>query len=243
MGVWGRGLLQSDNDYDIAGDLNDMLGCTVFMPPKEEAADVLEKLNGGLLSRKLDEILEPSFQASRSWYPRERVFVILAVLAMQIGAKIESRHMTALKVLRATLPNMFQQLQLVTAIEEYKNDGTRWLLGSKGLQDTMFSSMDGEGEDDNGDEFFYSGLGHSVDQDPYPHTWSKRCLSCGESNSELLRCSRCHMARYWDKRCQKHDWQKHKLVCEPVAPRSVSVPDIHSDEFKEFLEQCHGHKE
>lgn len=157
MGVWGKGLLQSDDDCDITGDLAEMFGFELLSADKETREGIVEKLNGGLLAQKFDKILSPAFQSRTGHHKRERVAIILGVLAMGMGAIIESRHLTALKVLRPWLPNMEQQLQLITALDEYKNDGTPWVLGSKPLPEVMASH--GKREFDLGDEFWFSGLG------------------------------------------------------------------------------------
>ena len=46
-----------------------------------------------------------------------------------------------------------------------------------------------------------------------------------------MRCSRCKMARYCDKNCQKTDWaENHKIVCRtceyvPVSGASAPMPE------------------
>lgn len=157
MGVWGRGLLQSDDDYDIADALNEMFPFEIFLPDEKQRAEAVEALNSGLLSKKFDKLLSADFKPQVSYQSRDRMVIILGVLAMQLGATIDGQHLAALRILRSSLPNMFQQLQLVTALDEYKN-GTRWILGSKGLLETMQSA--GRKTDyDDGDEFWASGLG------------------------------------------------------------------------------------
>lgn len=126
MGCWGKGLLQSDDDYEIARDLSDMLGCELLFVDKQEDTriSVVAKLDSGVLSQKFDKILSADFQPRTTHHKRERMAVILGMLAMEVGAKIEDRHLTALRVLRPWLPTIEQQLQLVVALDEYKNDGT-----------------------------------------------------------------------------------------------------------------------
>lgn len=233
MGCWGRGLFQSDDDYDIVRDLSAMFGCDIFTPENEERAGIVKQLNDGLLARKFDKIMAHNFQPATSYHSRDRIVIILGILAMQLGAKIEHRHLTAMKVLRSKLPDMVQQLQVVTALDEYKNNGTEWVLGSKGLVDTMGYAADGKTEYENGDGFWSSGLGHSADEDPYPHTYSKKCLSCGDDEAEPVRCSRCQMARYCNRDCQKRDWPVHKQVCVSYKPRSIRVPDLSAEKPQE----------
>ncbi|KAI1760451.1 hypothetical protein GGR53DRAFT_509557 [Hypoxylon sp. FL1150] len=214
MVVWGKGLMQSDDDYLIESDLCDMLGLHGMStdPKSKEAAR--EKLNGGILAQKFDKIVSPSFQPRTRHHQRSRVAIVLGIFAMRVGATIESRHMAALKVLRPWLPTMEQQLQLVTALDEYKNNGKQWVIGSKNRADTVASARTrGKRDFDLGDEFWFSGLGHSVDEKPTSEMASKMCLECGEKEGDLLRCGRCKMARYCNKTCQKNDWSTHKNVC------------------------------
>ncbi|XXG94543.1 alpha-1,6-mannosyltransferase [Hypoxylon texense] len=223
MVVWGKGLLQSEDDNTIIADLSAMFGFRLLGVNKERET-IAEMLNGGLLAQKFDRILSPAFQPNTSHHKRERVAIILGILAMEAGATIESRHLTALKVLRPWLPNMEQQLQLVTALDEYKNDGTPWVLGSKSLSQKM--ATEAKTDFDLGDEFWFSGLGHSLGEKPTSETASKMCLNCGEKG-DLLRCSRCKMARYCNSDCQRIDWSTHKKVCQFRAePRSCPVPDV-----------------
>ncbi|KAI2629851.1 hypothetical protein GGR54DRAFT_282011 [Hypoxylon sp. NC1633] len=234
VGIWGKGLLQSHDDYQIAKDLSKMFDCKLFYPVEEDKEDTIKKLNDGLLAKMFDKVLERDFQPLTSYHKRERVAIILGILAMLLGAIIEDRHMRALRLLRPWLPNMEQQLQLVTALDEYKNDGTPWELGSKGplaLQNTGdFPVIEGsEGQAvvpfDCGDEFYYSGLGHSLDEPPTSEMSSKVCLECWKKPATLRRCTRCKMARYCNTACQRADWGLHKKVCERrKSVRTCPVP-------------------
>lgn len=161
MGAWGEGLLQSDGDYDIAADLEGTLGFPILQPTSDEEPEILDKLNSGLLAQTFDKILGGEPLPYLDGWSRKRTCVVLAILAMQIGAKMQSRHIGALRDLRNSLPNMVQQLQLLTALDGYRNDGTRWILGSKGLVDTANAKAQGKTEYDNGDEFWFGGLGYA----------------------------------------------------------------------------------
>ncbi|KAI8960926.1 hypothetical protein F5Y11DRAFT_247704 [Daldinia sp. FL1419] len=227
MVAWGKGLMQSDDDYDIANDLSDMCDCVLIYPTEEEdRAGTIEKLNEGLLSQKFEKVLSPTFQPTTRHHKRERIAILLGMLAMELGIIIEDRYLTALRVLRPTLPTLEQQLQLVTALNEYKNDGTPWETGSKGLLDTEEAKERGPQKYDLGDEFWFSGLGFSSDEAPCSEMVSKVCMNCGEGEVEL-RCSRCKMARYCNVTCQRVDWSIHKRVCEPHdSVRKCPVPDL-----------------
>ncbi|KAI1466734.1 uncharacterized protein F4812DRAFT_432614 [Daldinia caldariorum] len=148
------------------------------------------------------------------------------MLAMELGVIIEPRYLSMLRVLRPFLTTLEQQLQFVTALDEYKNDGTPWETGSKGLIDTRDSLQRGPRKYDLGDEFWYSGLGFSSDETPASEMVSKVCMHCGERDVNL-RCSRCKMARYCNATCQRIDWSVHKKVCEfRESVRRCPVPDL-----------------
>ncbi|TGJ79896.1 hypothetical protein E0Z10_g8867 [Xylaria hypoxylon] len=227
MGVWGSGLLQSDDDADIAADLERIFGfplCPSFSslstspsPPAFNRALTAEKLDtDNLLSSTFAKILTPTFVPLSAHHKRERIAVVLGMLAMQTGARLSSKHMRALRMLRWTLPTIEQQVQLVAALDGYVNDGiTPWVSGSK----TFAETAQARGTDETkkcelGDEFWYSGLGHSADSPPTSDMQSTSCLSCGEEEENLFCCMRCKTARYCSKTCQKQDWSDHKIVCD-----------------------------
>ncbi|KAI1082745.1 hypothetical protein F5B20DRAFT_577824 [Whalleya microplaca] len=253
MGCWGRGLFQSDDDYDIARDLEAMFGFPICFhdpissspsspspssSPSSSSADkatALTKLNTGLLAQKFDKILSSSFVPRTSYHARSRVAVLLGALAMELGAVLEERHVTALRVLRRFLPTLEQQLQLGAMLAGYRNDGTPWVRGSKGFEEAQAARSRGVAEGDLGDEFWFSGLGHSADESPTSDTVSRNCLSCGEDAPNLLRCTRCKMARYCNDTCQAIDWSSHKIVCYARdGIRSCPVP---STSQKQEVEQ------
>lgn len=163
MGIWGEGLMQSDDDCEIASDLCEMTGLELLSIDEKTREIAREKLNGGLLAQKFDKILSPTFQPRTSHHQRGRVAIILGMLAMGLGATIEGRHLAALNVLRRWLPTMEQQLQLVTALDEYKNNGTCWIMGSKSEDEAAASKnarrKNRKNKFDLGDEFWFSGLG------------------------------------------------------------------------------------
>ncbi|KAI0383949.1 hypothetical protein F5Y04DRAFT_287133 [Hypomontagnella monticulosa] len=228
MVVWGRGLLQSDDDYQIADELSAMFGRELLYPGKEHDKEgTIKMMNDGLLSQKFEKILSADFKPPLSHQKRERFVIILGLLAMELGARIEDRHMMALRVLRPMLPTIEQQVQLVTALDEYKNDGTPWQSGSKGLFDREDARKLGKTQFDLGDEFWFGGLGNSADEAPPSTMLSKVCFSCGEKGDNLLRCSRCKMACYCNATCQRIDWPIHKRACEARdSVRVCPVPDV-----------------
>ncbi|KAI5866602.1 hypothetical protein GGS23DRAFT_278850 [Durotheca rogersii] len=154
---WGRGLMQLDRDYAVAQELPGMLGCDLH-PDAANVEGTARQLNDGRLSLCFDRVLNEAFR-SRAGHGRGRVIIILGILAMVAGARIGERHLMALRVLRPWLPTVEQQLQVVAALDGYKNDGTRWRLGSKNYDWTWASALLGEMDFDLGDEVWFSGLG------------------------------------------------------------------------------------
>ncbi|KAI1459091.1 hypothetical protein F4805DRAFT_100905 [Annulohypoxylon moriforme] len=213
MGIWGPGLMQCDDDYEIAKDLSEMCGCQLLFEGKDQDSkkdDTIKVLNNGGFTKQLDKIFSADFRPPTSHHKRERIAIIFTMLAMELGVKIKRLHLDYIHILRSWLPTMEQQLQLLTALEEYKNDGTPWISGSKNLAEVQSSKTD------SGllDPLWYSGLGHSADEEPTAEMSNKSCLTCGDRECDLRRCSRCKMARYCGKECQYHDWVVHKRVCE-----------------------------
>ncbi|KAK8042289.1 hypothetical protein PG993_006812 [Apiospora rasikravindrae] len=254
MSSWGRGLLQSDDDYKIAEELGAMFGCDILTFSESQRAVIVNKMEtDGLLSRKLEKILSPQYVPPLSYLSRSRMAVLLVILAMRLGARVDAEYMNLMHTRAPRLRNMFEQLQFMTALDEYKNNGTPWIMGSKNRKETEKAKKVGRTAYDAGDEFFYSGLGHSADEKPSSHTYSKNCWSCRTDEGELQRCARCNMARYvfrkhpqamqvkffavsnttgsyCSKACQKYDWHTHRTFCEPLEPRSVvssRSPDQH----------------
>ncbi|ORY66277.1 uncharacterized protein BCR38DRAFT_408232 [Pseudomassariella vexata] len=203
MGIWGFGFLESDDDLDMAAELGEMLGCELLVPPEKEKAAIISKLSNGVLSKCFDRMLDAAFRPKTEYYARSRLIMLLGILAMRLGATIEEHHIRAMKVLRPQLPTLYLQIQLATALAQYKNNGTPWVLGSALFDD--FKNSDWK----------FQGYGHSEDEKPFAEEYIKRCLTCENDEGALLRCSRCNVARYCNKECQRQDWRLHQGVCKP----------------------------
>jgi hypothetical protein len=59
-------------------------------------------------------------------------------------------------------------------------------------------------------------------------TFGSRCRNCGKGKSSdgvnLLRCSRCSIAKYCSPECQRADWKEHKKLCaKPVLDKMDAV--------------------
>ncbi|KAL7629451.1 hypothetical protein AAE478_000971 [Parahypoxylon ruwenzoriense] len=158
MIMWGTGFFQSDRDLAIAKDLFQMLGRgLVSLEEWKITEDTVKRLNSGLLAENFDKVLSAHFKPHNSRHKREYVAVILGMIAMDFGARIEDRHMKALRLLRPWLPTIDMQLQLVTALDEYKNDGTAWKLERKCPKQLAASSKKDSTEYDL--EFWITGVG------------------------------------------------------------------------------------
>lgn len=53
-----------------------------------------------------------------------------------------------------------------------------------------------------------------------------RCCVCGKQGK--LRCSKCGIARYCDRQCQRAHWPDHKRVCDKDRTRQRQPPSLHA---------------
>ncbi|EON63549.1 hypothetical protein W97_02777 [Coniosporium apollinis CBS 100218] len=194
MGAWGYGLLQSDHDYDCAGNLSDEAGIELFYPEDPEATR--KKLDDGTLSRLFDN------HENRTFSPKCTT-IILGVLAMQVGAKIEDRHLDLLRsIYRSAGLYEEGERQMRKALERYKNDGTPYSIDSPGLDLTV-------------------ALKGPMERGEIP----RLCTNCDKSETELelKRCGKCKVVLYCSPECQKADWKTHKRFCRPAPdPQPVT---------------------
>ncbi|KAI1485466.1 hypothetical protein F5X96DRAFT_674610 [Biscogniauxia mediterranea] len=165
MGCWGRGLFQNDDDLAIAANLDTMLDLPLSSvlqspaPSSPSPSAVAHQLDAPvdrnstttttLLASKLDKVLAagaplPFFAPHQR---RERVAVVLAVLGMRAGARLEGRHRDALRVLRRALPTLEQQVQLVAALDGYE-DGIPHSADEKPTSDMCSTSCFSCADDD-----------------------------------------------------------------------------------------------
>ncbi|KAI1385034.1 uncharacterized protein F4822DRAFT_446123 [Hypoxylon trugodes] len=253
MATWGPGLLQSDDDYEIAEHLSRLAGVNLLCPhDHEDYPKIVKKLNDGGISDLFQRIMSSDFKPDRSYHKRERVPIILGMLAMCLGVIIENSHLAQLGVLRPWLPIVEQQVQLVTALDEYKNNGTPWQSGSKNREETMRAKEVGPSKYDLGDEFWGNGLGRSLDEDWTSKMLSKVCFNCGEKGN-LEHCGKCRIVQYCSRQCQRMDWPIHKRVCTPrpsvrtcpvPKPKKQVEPEVNRGEDDgDDMEDTGGHKD
>ncbi len=147
MGAWGYGLFQSDSDLDVLDEISSDIGKRINEPDvhlyhPENHKHVVAKLDDGVFHQLLGE-----YQAKK-W---KHGAILLGAATMQLGGHIPEDD---LKTLRAMLPQtpMYDEskAQMQKGLDGYKNDGTAWDFGSKGLIDTM-TSMGGGGATSGGE--------------------------------------------------------------------------------------------
>ena len=61
------------------------------------------------------------------------------------------------------------------------------------------------------------------------------CETCKKPASS--QCARCNSVHYCSKECQKSDWKRHKLYCEPVRKVNEIQSSKNTNAFKE-VETC-----
>ena len=71
----------------------------------------------------------------------------------------------------------------------------------------------------------------------------KICRKCNkvetseEFQNSLMQCSRCRMAYYCSKECQKDDWKSHKPFCRPVGKADVRASNASENTLLSFAKK------
>ncbi|RDW75245.1 hypothetical protein BP6252_06387 [Coleophoma cylindrospora] len=207
MGRWGEGLFEGDHDLDEASYISEDAGIELYHYEIDEKdpeslgkglAATRAHLNNGVLDRLFEQYsVKANTDDENSWGNEKLRLVILAALAMRVGATISSKYMDLLRTSytqihvspKYSLPladSNFRapgKVQFETALRLYKNDGT-----------------------------------------PYSFDVA-RCaaVGCGKAHDDLddgkklLRCGKCKVASYCGKECQTAHWKEHKRVCKTPA--------------------------
>lgn len=176
MSTWGRGIFQCESDLAIANWITQLAGYNIACPNDFERSWVSKQLEAGDLE-ELDRRIATNASSESIWVhiggrlslPTRaspmaavaRCRIILLLLAMQLGVKIDDELLCERRSLYSSLPNPIQKLQFLTAANLYKNNGTPWILGSKNYHDTMLArNYTGKYtfKFDCGDELWFSGL-------------------------------------------------------------------------------------
>lgn len=133
MGWWGENLFQSDQDYDIIDDFSEEAGVELFSFEKEEdKATATKALDDGKFNELFDKIkAEPS--SDYDFIPAKYKLVILTALAMQLGAKIDTKKRKHVQRIYKHTGQLMDgaMKQLEKALKGYE-DGTPW-----GFEDSL----------------------------------------------------------------------------------------------------------
>ena len=65
--------------------------------------------------------------------------------------------------------------------------------------------------------------------DDYKWNTELKCLKCFRRSSYCKKCSGCKVVLYCSKKCQKNDWENHKLICSP------SIPEMYLKRIKSYI--------
>ncbi|KAH7310022.1 hypothetical protein BKA65DRAFT_485239 [Rhexocercosporidium sp. MPI-PUGE-AT-0058] len=212
MGRWGERFFEGDNDHDEASMMSEDAGIELFDYEIVEAeSDDLpfsgkgleatrEHLNNGVLSRLFNKYFTSDPFASGSLSPKELRLVLLAVLAMRVGATIEPAHM---ELLREAYPKI------------HVSPKYSFPLSDSGFRAPM-------------KEQFEIALAH-YKNDGTPYNFNAiRCESkeCAKEKSDLaegqvlMKCGKCQEVVYCSKECQAVDWARHKKGCTTPEKRA-----------------------
>ncbi|KAH9217530.1 hypothetical protein DL95DRAFT_459138 [Leptodontidium sp. 2 PMI_412] len=203
MGRWGERFFEGDNDLDEASMISEDAGIELYHYEIDEAESddfsgkgleaTREHLNNGVLSRLFNKYSTNDPFASGSLSPKELRLVLLAVLAMRVGATIEPVHMD---LLREAYPKI------------HVSPKYSWVLSDSGFRAPM-------------KEQFEIALAH-YKNDGTPYNFNAvRCENkkCAKEKADLgegqalKKCGKCQEVVYCCKECQAQDWAKHKKGC------------------------------
>ncbi|RSL68364.1 hypothetical protein CEP54_002840 [Fusarium duplospermum] len=185
---------------------------TIWRPLTEDRELVAEMLGNGLLDAILEEIVARYMSSPCTLGAGRYTYILAVIAAMKVGAIIAPVHFEFAKAFTPHLVSPFHQLQVLTACEEYKNNGKRWVFEAMYARTISRHRTRGA----RGDPRLGNGLGHSVDEPPTRHCCSKTCITCGSPNPRII-CKGCRIFRYCSKGCLEHDRKLHKETC-PARP-------------------------
>ncbi|KAF5005683.1 hypothetical protein FDECE_7882 [Fusarium decemcellulare] len=189
---------EEDNDF------------TVCNPLPENQTLVTEMLENGLLDAILEEIAFRYFASLPTIGAGRYMYILAVVISMKYGATISTAHIDFARACSCQLVSPFHQVQVITACDEYKNDGTPWIFEAKDARTLARAKTKGG----RGDRKLGNGLGHSADEPPVAYCCSKTCVACGKEKPRLV-CKGCKIFRYCDKRCLENDQRLHRETCPP----------------------------
>ena len=126
----GPGFLNGDQDADLASEISRLVGFEMYAVEDEKKEERVKDLN----NHKLDVVFEYLYKVYKDgkspFGGDERPLVLFSLMAMQLGATFEKEHLGLLREAARQLPTVYEQLMALTAVDEYKNNGTPWILES-----------------------------------------------------------------------------------------------------------------
>ncbi|KAM0433306.1 hypothetical protein ACHAPT_004182 [Fusarium lateritium] len=183
---------------------------TVWRPLAEDRQLIADMLGNGLLDAILEEIFSRYMSSPKTLGAGRYTYILAVVVAMKHGAIIDPVHFEFAKTFTCHLVSPFHQIQVLTACEEYKNNGKRWVFEARNARTLSRAKTRGA----RGDAKLGNGLGHSIDEQPTRYCCSKTCIACGSQKPRII-CKGCKIFRYCSKSCLEHDKGLHKETCPP----------------------------
>lgn len=136
MAIDGPGFFAGDQDFDALSELAVMAGFDTMQADEDGKEERVKALNDGKFTEVFDKLYR-DYQDSKSsrqpWWAKEgaeRDLVLFCLAAMEHGALIQKKQVYLLRCLARKLPTVYQQMLVIAATDEYKNDGTPWILES-----------------------------------------------------------------------------------------------------------------
>ncbi|KAG4440583.1 hypothetical protein IFR05_003950 [Cadophora sp. M221] len=195
MGRWGERFFEGDNDLDEASMISEDAGIELYNYEIDE-----RESNDFSFSGKGLEATREHLNMAGSLSPKELRLVLLAVLAMRVGATIQPIHMDLLR----------DAYTKIDVSPKYS-----WVLSDSGFRAPM-------------KEQFEIALAR-YKNDGTPHNFDAvRCENkeCAKERTDLAegqalkKCGRCQEVVYCCKECQAQGWARHKKVCMTPEKRA-----------------------
>jgi hypothetical protein len=123
------GLFETKDDIYMCKRIQAEAGVNLYTCQDFERVEVIGKLNSGLLDREFEKYLKPNPLDHMLPDDRKRKIILLGMMALRLGVTMHPQILLTMRLILRTLPNIAQQLQVLTALDEYK-DGEPYSVGS-----------------------------------------------------------------------------------------------------------------
>ena len=94
----------------------------------------IKELNDGKLTEVFDQFYQEykNDKKDKSWMSGggERPLALFCLMAMELGAIFKTKQLASLRRAARDLDTVYEQLLVFAAVDEYKNNGTPWVLYS-----------------------------------------------------------------------------------------------------------------